>query len=176
MSDMLDWAKREVEIACKKENPNRKEGEFDYGYACYESALKAFKSLCEDGHSGFGIKMTQAILNRLLNVEPLTPIEDTDDIWDKCSRPKDGPEVYQCSRMFSLFKNIYPDGSVKYSDNNRVFCVDINDPNTGIPMESIPLAYTTLLKKRMESRNVLRLIGFSEKVSLMNLENGLKYP
>ena len=23
---MLDWAKREVEIACKKENPNRKDG------------------------------------------------------------------------------------------------------------------------------------------------------
>lgn len=129
MSNMLDWAKREVEIACKKENPNRKEGEFDYGCACYESALKAFESLCEDGHSGFSIKMTQAILNRLLNVEPLTPIEDTDDIWNKCSRPKDGPEVYQCSRIFSLFKNIYPDGSVKYSDNNRVCCVNINDPN-----------------------------------------------
>ena len=30
---MMDWAKREVEIACKKENPNRKEGEFDYGCA-----------------------------------------------------------------------------------------------------------------------------------------------
>lgn len=41
MSNMLDWAKREVEIACKKENPNRKEGEFDYGCACYESAIKA---------------------------------------------------------------------------------------------------------------------------------------
>lgn len=129
MSDILDWAKREVEIACKKENPNRKEGEFDYGCACYESALKAFESLCEDGHSGFSIKMTQAILNRLLNVEPLTPIEDTDDIWNKLSHPKDGPEVYQCSRMRSLFKNIYPDGSVKYNDNNRVCCVDINDPN-----------------------------------------------
>lgn len=25
MRDMLNWAKREVEIACKKENPNRKE-------------------------------------------------------------------------------------------------------------------------------------------------------
>lgn len=23
MSNMLDWAKREVEIACKKENPNQ---------------------------------------------------------------------------------------------------------------------------------------------------------
>ena len=29
MSNMLDWAKREVEIACKKENPNRK-GVNDY--------------------------------------------------------------------------------------------------------------------------------------------------
>ena len=23
MSDILDWAKKEVEIACKKENPNK---------------------------------------------------------------------------------------------------------------------------------------------------------
>ena len=75
MSNMLKWAKKEVEIACKKENPNRKDGEFDYGCACYESALKAFQSLCEDGHSGFSIGMTQAILNRLINGEPLTPIE-----------------------------------------------------------------------------------------------------
>lgn len=29
MSNLLNWAKREVEIACKKENPNRKEGEFE---------------------------------------------------------------------------------------------------------------------------------------------------
>lgn len=67
MSNILDWAKREVKIASKKENPNRKEGEFDYGCACYESALKAFESLCEDNHSGFSIRMTQAILNRLIN-------------------------------------------------------------------------------------------------------------
>ena len=49
MANILDWAKREVEIACKRENPNRKEGKFDYGCACYASALKAFESLCEDG-------------------------------------------------------------------------------------------------------------------------------
>lgn len=130
MSNLLNWAKREVEIACKKENPDRKEGEFDYGCACYESALKAFESLCEDGHSGFSIKITQAILVRLLDGQPLTPIEDTDDIWDKCSHPKDGPELYQCKRMSSLFKKIYADGSVKYNDNNRVCCVDINHPST----------------------------------------------
>ena len=28
---MKEWAKKEVELACKHENPDRKEGEFDYG-------------------------------------------------------------------------------------------------------------------------------------------------
>ena len=87
MSNMINWAKREVEIACNKENPNRKEGEFDYGCACYESALKAFESLYEDGHSGFSIKMTQAILNRLIDEQPLKPFDDSDDFWNMCSRP-----------------------------------------------------------------------------------------
>ena len=129
MSSMLDWAKREVKIACKKENPNRKEGEFDYGCACYESALKAFESLCDDGHSGFSIKMTQAILNRLLDGKPLTPIEDTDDIWNECVRGKGCPETYQCKRMSSLFKYVYADGTVKYDDVDRSYCVDINNRN-----------------------------------------------
>lgn len=106
---MLDWARQEVEIACRKENPDKKEGEFDYGCACYESALKAFESLCGDGHSGFSIKMTQSILNRLIDGQPLTPIEDTDDVWNECTLPKDNPKVYQCKRMSSLFKDVYDD-------------------------------------------------------------------
>lgn len=43
---MHDWANREVEIAKKQENG------FTYGEMCYDSALKAYLSLCEDGHSG----------------------------------------------------------------------------------------------------------------------------
>ena len=46
---MTEWAENEVRIACERENPNRKEGEFDYGCACYESALKAYECLCKDG-------------------------------------------------------------------------------------------------------------------------------
>ena len=46
-----------------------------------------------------------------------------------CSRPKDGPEVYQCKRMPSLFKYVYGDGTVKYHDNDLSYCVDINNPN-----------------------------------------------
>ena len=112
---MLDWAKREVEIACRKENPNRKESEWDYGCACYESALKAFDSLCGDGHSGFSIKMTQQILNRMIDGQPLTPIEDTDDIWEECPWSKNGEKRYQCERMSSLFKTVYSDGTVHYA-------------------------------------------------------------
>lgn len=127
--NMLDWARKEVEIACRKENPDKKRGEFDYGCACYGSALKAFESLCGDGHSGFSIKMTQSILNRLIDGKPLTPIEDTDDIWDICTwHDSDGFKWYQCKRMSSLFKKVYPDGAIKYRDNDRSYCVDINDP------------------------------------------------
>lgn len=127
--ELLDWAKREIEFACKKEREvsNKKE-EWDYGCACYESALKAFNSLYEDGHSGFSIKITQSILNHLIDVKPLTPIEDTDDIWNESYRVDDGMD-YQCSRMSSLFKHIDSDGNISYSDVDRVVCVYEHDPN-----------------------------------------------
>lgn len=128
MSELMEWAKREVEIACKRENPNRKEGEFDYGCACYESALKAFNSLLEDSHSGMSIGITKQILNRLIDVKPLSPIVDTDDIWNVCWE-KDGIKTYHCKRMSSLFKDVFEDGTVKYHDNDRIVFIDVNAPN-----------------------------------------------
>ena len=80
MSDLLNWARKEIEIARKKEGNGP-------GCACYKSALRAFESLCEDHHSGLSIKITQNILNTLLNGQPLTPIEDVDGIWEKCTMP-----------------------------------------------------------------------------------------
>ena len=129
---MSEWAKREVEIACKKENPNWDGKSFDYGIACYQSALKAFKSLCEDEHSGMSIAFTQGILNRLIDVKCLTPIEDTEDIWNEIHDYEDGTKEYRCRRMSSLFKKLLPDGTVKYSDVERIIKVDQN----GIPWHS----------------------------------------
>lgn len=125
--NMLDWAKREVEIACKRERGNAPEGEWDYGCGCYESALKAFESLCKDGHSGMSIHITKSILNHLIDGKPLTPIEDTDDVWSDCVCKHEGYTSYQCNRMFSLFKDVYEDGTVKYHDNDRVITIDIYD-------------------------------------------------
>lgn len=47
------WAEKEIEIACARERAaSENPDEWDYGVACYESALKAYKSLMDDGHSG----------------------------------------------------------------------------------------------------------------------------
>ena len=67
--------------------------------------------------------------SRIINGQPLTPIEDTDDIWYECHHCEDRHKLYQCKRMSSLFKDVYADGTVKYSDNNRLYCVNINNPN-----------------------------------------------
>lgn len=120
----LDWAKREVELACKKEAPNLKPGEWDYGCACYESALKAFESLINDNHSGMSWGITKNILIRLMDTQPLTPIEDVPEVWHEIR-----PGHYQCSRMFSFFKQVDESGNVTYSDINRTIAYDIN---TGI--------------------------------------------
>ena len=127
---MLEWAKKEVELAKIIEAKDLKEGEFDYGGACYDSALKAFKSLTEDGHSGMSIRITKQILNRLIDGSPLTPIEDREDIWTDVTRnKKDNITMYQCSRMSSLFKSVYENGKVIYSDIYRYYCFDINEPD-----------------------------------------------
>ena len=127
---MSDWAKKEVELAKIIEAKDLKEGEFDYGGACYDSALKAFKSLAEDGHSGMSIKLTQQILNRLIDGKPLLPIEDREDIWNEVTRnKKDNIIIYQCSRMSSLFKYVYENSKVTYSDIDRSYCFDITNPD-----------------------------------------------
>lgn len=134
---MYDWAEQECRIACKKENPNFNfDGEdFDYGCSCYKSALKAYKSLAEDGHSGMSFSFTRDILERLMRHEPLTPITDDDF--------KGGSLIYsdedlasmglkseiQCPRMSSLFRKETIDGKVTYCDVNRAYSVNVETPS-----------------------------------------------
>lgn len=127
--NMRDWAKREIEIATKREDADN--DELDYRRACFESAYKAFECLLEDDHSGMSIKVTQSILNRLINHKVLTPIEDTPDIWGHPDRDSRKDAVsYQCNRMTSLFKDVYNDGTIKYTDVDRVRIYSADDPSS----------------------------------------------
>lgn len=122
---MQEWAKKEVELACKKENPSWDGKTFDYGCTCYLSALKAYESLCEDGHSGFSFNLTKNILNRLMYGRPLTPITESDFTGVKPSSLD--KKTIQCPRMSSLFRSIDKYGNFQYEDLDRVRCIDINN-------------------------------------------------
>ena len=129
-----EWAEREIEIACKKENPNWDGKSFDYGCACYQSALKAYKSLCKDDHSGASFGLTKNILIRLMDGLPLKPITDEDftsvepEIWESPEYLKDHglKSDLQCPRMSSLFREESLDGKITYSDVERVIFHDAN--------------------------------------------------
>lgn len=120
---MEEWAKREIEIR------NNMYPEDKYGAECCKSALRAFECLLQDGHSGYSIMKTKSILNALIDGRCLTPIEDTDDVWNEVTCG-DKEKHYQCKRMSSLFKNIDNDGNVKYHDVNRAYYLDMNHGKT----------------------------------------------
>ncbi len=133
-----DWAAKEVELAIaaeKEASPGT--DEWKMGAACYESALRALQSLTRDDHSGFSIQMAKSILNRLVDGRPLTPIEDTDDVWTDITLNADGKlafndnkKHYQCKRMSALFKEVAKDGTATYSDLDRVNAVNVDRPGT----------------------------------------------
>lgn len=126
---MKKWAKQECKFACERENPDWDGKSFDYGCNCYQSALKAYKSLCDDKHSGFSFSLTRSILIRLLYRLPLTPIEDTEDNWSNITAlNKDSWIAYQCTRMSSLFKYVDNKGNVTYHDVERAYCEEVTNP------------------------------------------------
>lgn len=152
MNKKYNWAEHECRIACKRENPDfdfDNENDWDYGCSCYKSALKAYNSLIEsldkDGHSGYSFSVTKNILMRLIDGLPLTPITDADFDLKQFGIER-GTEEYpaehpaflkemglkdniQCPRKTSLFKQIALDGTVSYTDVDRAYYVDIENPS-----------------------------------------------
>lgn len=138
---MIDWAEMEIELAIQREIDNMSEedkkyaeehGGFCYGAECYKSALKAYKCLAEDDHSGCSWGITKNILIRLMNSQPLSPITDEDfictndinkSLWtDELLKKRGLKSDIQCPRMTSLFKKETLDGKVTYTDIDRVIC------------------------------------------------------
>lgn len=111
---------REVSLACEREREDNHCG-WSYGCSCYESALKAFKSLCNDGHSGYSFSVTKNILIRMCDGLPLSPIIE-DDFKDE-----NGGYLWQCPRMGSLFREVESDGNITYSDVDRYYAFENGD-------------------------------------------------
>lgn len=118
------WAKREVELAKKEIAKSGSDtSSVHYVCECLNSALKAFDSLLEDGHSGASVEQTLMFLQRLVRRLPLTPIDENTK-WVKSSVLDSGKTTYRCVRMSGLFKEIDREGNITYSDVHRVVCVN----------------------------------------------------
>ena len=135
-SPMIKWARREVEIVLQQ--LTQRHSITDYDRECYTAALKAFEFLCKQGHSGYSFTETFKILTRLCNRQPLCYINEDDFEQeglgiDNCNREINGPLIgktsYQCIRMSSLFKHVWEDGKVTYSDHDRILCIDSENIN-----------------------------------------------
>lgn len=101
---------------------------FDYVGECYKSALKAFKSLCDDGHSGLSHSITSGILKRMLDGLSLEEIQETDFTENEFSwTDDDGTKHIMCDKMPSLWKTIYPDGRITYSEQDRAVGIDADE-------------------------------------------------
>ena len=127
-----EWAKKEIELLCKKFEDNYPENcassaseTSDYAKNCASAALEAFNFIADQGDSGCTIEVTKSILFDLLNECPLTPIEGADDEWEFAFN-RENFKVYQNLRRSSLFKTVYSDGTVEYNDNGTSYCVDKN--------------------------------------------------
>lgn len=146
---LLQWAENEVKLACHHENPDWDGKSFDYGCACYQSALVAFEALCGVGHSENSWYETVHILERLCHHLPLTPITIRDfgyipGVSPEMVDPKtgatlalaripatlaweseDGTLNYNCERNSGIYLKVRPDGTYMISDVNRIVCVNI---------------------------------------------------
>lgn len=141
-SPMETWVEREIRIAIEREQAADREDcerrgkkynpkDFSYGGEIYRSALRAYKSLLKDGHSGMSWSFTGNVLMRLIKNRPLTPLKGTDDEWVKVTVTEDEDEdLYQNRRCSSVFKHVFSDGTVRYTDNDYAVCIDDDNGHT----------------------------------------------
>lgn len=121
------WAENEVNIYCKKAEANDDGyGSMEYMQECAFAALDAYNLLMGQGHSVSSIVLTMSILDKLVDGKPLTWIENTDDMWEPGFESEEfGYKTFNCKRYPALYKKVYNDGKVVYSDVDRWRCYDV---------------------------------------------------
>ena len=71
MNNLEKWAKEEIKLQLKECDNDW------YTKNVLKCAYKVYKKLCRQDHSGASIQLVKSVLDRLIDVKPLSPIEDT---------------------------------------------------------------------------------------------------
>lgn len=102
---MMDWAKRELDLAGYKESGDPD----DINNWMRNDVLKLLEMFCEQGHSGFSANYAIQLFQTLANWKPLSPLTGADDEWNEI-----GEGMWQNKRASSVFKG--EDGRAYWSD------------------------------------------------------------
>ncbi len=136
-TDMELWAEKEISLASKykREYEDKHGCIVEEGYEgrtkYLETAMKMFRNIPEGCEPlDFGMESIKCILNQLMSGKPLTPIEDTKDVWESVDIKNDS-KIFQCRRMKYLLKEIKEDGSVMYNDETRYHAIWIGHEHMG---------------------------------------------
>lgn len=79
-------------------------GDDDYTRGIRECVLSIVRMFALQGHSGFSAEATLSLAEKVMRVEPLTPIKGTDDEWSNVS-DLGNENLYQNKRYSSVFKD-----------------------------------------------------------------------
>ena len=96
MSNLVDYAKRELDILNLGNNDRTGEG---MDFHMRDHILHMVELFAEEGHSGFSASYALSILKRVLAYRPLTPLTGEDDEWNEV-----GDGVFQNRRASNVFK------------------------------------------------------------------------
>jgi len=94
MSDMLDWAKKELAIAGyggDEDGPNK---------WLADGVIRLLEVFCEEGHSGSSAPYAVKVFERLANWKPLSPLTGEDSEWMEV-----GTNLWQNRRASNVFKD-----------------------------------------------------------------------
>lgn len=110
MSNLVDWAEKELNRLVKDDDEMQKEINKDI--------LEVVKVFSEQGHSGFSASYALNIIKRLLAREPITPLTGEDNEWVNVH-----DNTYQNKRCSAVFKEGKDNANAYYIDG-KVFSDD----------------------------------------------------
>lgn len=104
MSAMIEWAKKELDLAGYKD-----EGPDSINTWMRDGVLKLLEVFTDEGHSGMSAPFAINLFEKLASWKPLTPLTGADDEWTEV-----GPDVWQNKRSSDVFKG--EDGRAYWMD------------------------------------------------------------
>lgn len=122
----LEWIKNEISIACNKKewegNSVVSRVDFNLAKAAFLIVEDVLSVLLKNEYSDDYYEIIRKTVTDLINEKPLTPIKDIPEVWEDVKDNNDESicRIYRCIRKKTLYKFVYPDGSIRFTDKKRV--------------------------------------------------------